>query len=246
MQVGTPTWRAHPEGLARQGFAAPGDLARVNTEAVTLLMELRRQLALEDRVLIAGVVGPLRDGYDASDAPDATAAEAYHRPQSEVLAHAGVDLLYGPTFASAEEMVGLARAFAATGVPYALAPIIGADGCLRDGTPLADLIARIDDAVTPPPMHFLIGCVHPSHVAEARATPAWPRSNRVAGLKANASPLPPEALDGSDHLQASDIVGFVGGMSELHRAGLRILGGCCGTGAAHIRALAHRFTAEAV
>jgi len=35
-------------------------------------------------------------------------------------------------------------------------------------------------------------------------------------------------------------------MSELHRAGLRILGGCCGTGEVHIRALAHRFKAEAV
>ena len=36
MQIGTPTWRAHPEGLARQGFAAAGDLARVNGEAVSV------------------------------------------------------------------------------------------------------------------------------------------------------------------------------------------------------------------
>src|SRR5690349_20508872 len=30
MQVGTPTWRAHPEGLARQGCAAADDIARIN------------------------------------------------------------------------------------------------------------------------------------------------------------------------------------------------------------------------
>lgn len=246
MQVGTPTWRAHPEGLARQGFTAPGDLARVNGEAVALLAGLRRELGLEGSVVIAGVVGPQRDGYDPSDAPDAAAAETYHRPQAEALARAGVDLLYGPTFAGAEELLGLARAFAATGVPYALAPVVGPEGRLRDGTPLADLIARIDGAVTPPPLHFLIGCVHPSHVAEAWATPAWPRSGRVAGLKANASPLPPEALDGSESLQAGDVDGFVAGMEALHRGGFRILGGCCGTGEAHIRALARRFAAEAV
>lgn len=30
MQIGTPTWRAHPECLNRLGFAAPGDVERVN------------------------------------------------------------------------------------------------------------------------------------------------------------------------------------------------------------------------
>jgi S-methylmethionine-dependent homocysteine/selenocysteine methylase len=71
MQIGTPTWRAHPEGLARQGFTAPDDLRRVNAEAVVLLRDLRRTMALEERVIIAGVIGPRRDGYDPAGAPDA-------------------------------------------------------------------------------------------------------------------------------------------------------------------------------
>src|SRR5260221_5038221 len=41
MQLGTPSWRAHPECLARLGFAAPGDVARVNAAAVGFLRELR-------------------------------------------------------------------------------------------------------------------------------------------------------------------------------------------------------------
>src|SRR5258708_2799342 len=166
MQIGTPTWRAHPEGLARQGFAAAGDLARGN--------------------------GPRRDGYDPHGAPDAATAEAYHTPQVRVLAGLGVDLLYAPTFASTEELLGVARACAATGLPYALAPVIEADGRLPDGTLLGDAIARIDEGAAPPPLHFLVGCVHPTRFSAAAAHAAWPGSHRVVGLKANASTLPPD------------------------------------------------------
>jgi S-methylmethionine-dependent homocysteine/selenocysteine methylase len=169
MQIGTPTWRAHPEGLARQGFAAAGDLARVNGEAVTFLADMRRDLGLDGQIFIAGVIGPRRDGYDPHGAPDAATAEAYHAPQVRVLAGLGVDLLYAPTFASTEELLGVARACAATGLPYALAPVIEADGRLPDGTPLGDAIARIDQGAAPRPIHFLVGCVHPTRFSAAAA-----------------------------------------------------------------------------
>ena len=71
MQIGTPTWRAHPEGLARQGFTASDDLHRVNAAAVALLRDLRQDSALQGLVFIAGVIGPRHDGYDPASAPDA-------------------------------------------------------------------------------------------------------------------------------------------------------------------------------
>lgn len=244
MQIGTPTWRAHPEGLARQGFRAGDDLARVNGEAVTFLKDMRRDLGLLDKVFIAGVVGPRRDGYDPAGAPDAVTAEAYHAPQARVLADCGVDLLYAPTFASTEELLGVARAFAATGLPYALAPVIEADGRLPDGTPLGEAVARIDESAAPRPIHFLVGCVHPTRFSQAAASAAWPSSHRVAGLKANASTLPPEDLDKLDHLDEGKPEAFAALMSGLHAGGYKVLGGCCGTSDAHIRALARRLTAE--
>src|SRR4029077_16704364 len=127
-RLAPPSGRADPKGLARQGFAAAADLARVNGEAVTLLTDMRRDLGLDGQVFIAGVIGPRRDGYDPYGAPDAATAEAYHAPQVRVLAGLGVDLLYAPTFASTEELLGVARTCAATGLPYALAPVIEADG----------------------------------------------------------------------------------------------------------------------
>ena len=243
MQIGTPTWRAHPEGLARQGFAATGDLARVNGEAVTFVKDIRRDLGLEDQVFIAGVIGPRRDGYDPAGAPDAATAEAYHTPQVRVLAGLGVDLLYAPTFASTEELLGVARACAATGLAYALAPVIEADGRLLDGTPLGEAIARIDAGAAPRPLHFLVGCVHPTRFSAAAAAAAWPASHRVAGLKANASTLPPDQLDKLDHLEEGKPEAFAALMSGLHAGGYKVLGGCCGTSDAHIRALARRLTA---
>ena len=160
-----------------------------------------------------------------------------------MLAGLGVDLLYAPTFASTEELLGIARACAATGLPYALAPVIEADGRLPDGTPLADAIARIDAGAAPPPIHFLVGCVHPTRFSQAAASAAWPRSHRVVGLKANASTLPPEQLDKLDHLEEGKPEAFAALMSGLHAGGYKVLGGCC-TSDAHIRALARRLTAE--
>jgi S-methylmethionine-dependent homocysteine/selenocysteine methylase len=242
MQIGTPTWRAHPEGLARQGFVDAGDLARVNGAAVVFLKNMRRDLGLEDKVFIAGVIGPRHDGYNPSGAPDAATAEAYHSSQARVLAESGVDLLYAPTFAGARELLGVARACAATGLPYVLAPVIEADGHLPDGTALGDMVARIDTGATPAPLHFLVGCVHPTRFSAAMAAPAWPMSDRVVGLKANASTLPPEELDKLDHLEEGKPEVFAALMAGLHAGGLKVLGGCCGTSDAHIRALARRLT----
>jgi S-methylmethionine-dependent homocysteine/selenocysteine methylase len=248
MQIGTPTWRAHPEGLARQGFTAPGDLHRVNAAAVALLRDLREARGLKGRVFIAGVIGPRRDGYDPHNAPDAGEARAYHGAQAACLAALGVDLLYAPTFASADELRGVAAAMAATGLPYALAPVIDAGGVLRDGTPLADVIGRIDAEVTPRPQHYLIGCVHPTTFRKARQHhPKLPDNvpGRVVGLKANASNLPPDQLDKLDYLEEGQPENFADLMLDLHRDyGLRVLGGCCGTDDRHIRAIANRLIAS--
>jgi S-methylmethionine-dependent homocysteine/selenocysteine methylase len=248
MQVGTPTWRAHPEGLARQGFTAADDLHRVNAAAVALLQDLRQESALQGLVFIAGVIGPRHDGYDPASAPQASEARDYHGPQAACLAKLGVDLLYAPTFASAAELHGVAAAMAATGLPYVLAPVIDAHGALLDGMPLVEAIRHIDTEVTPRPLHYLIGCVHPTTFRAARRhlrLLPGDVAGRVIGLKANASNLPPDQLDKLDHLEEGQPERFAELMLDLRRDyGLRLLGGCCGTDDRHIRAIASRVAAE--
>jgi S-methylmethionine-dependent homocysteine/selenocysteine methylase len=244
MQIGTPTWRAHPDCLARLGYGRPDDLARVNRAAVRLLDDLRAQAGLQDRVYIAGVIGPRRDGYDPAGAPGTVEARAYHARQAEVLAACGVDLLYAPTFACASELIGVAQAMASTGLPYVLAPVLGEDGRLPDGTALADAIDAVDAAVVPRPLHVMVGCVHPSRVqAIAASGSAGALPDRVAGIKANASTLPPDQLDKLGRLDEGDCQLFARQMTALRRDhGLRVLGGCCGTNDRHIAALAALLT----
>lgn len=247
MQMGTPTWRAHRDCLSRLGFDAPGDVARVNGEAVRFLDGLRAEAGLGDRVVIAGVLGPRADGYDPAGAPDRATARAYHQEQADILAGAGVDLLYAPTFAGAAELEGVAEAMAATGLPYVLAPVIDPDGRLMDGTPFAEAIARIDAAVIPPPMDFMVGCTHPTRFRAARAiaAPQGPLAARVTGLKANASTLPPEELARLTTLDEGAPDSFAREMVGLRRDyGLRLLGGCCGTDHRHIAALAAALVAD--
>jgi len=240
MLVGTATWRAHPDGLVKQGFTAPDDLRRVNEAAVRFLRELRGALGLDELIYIGGVIGPRCDGYDASGAPDEAGAYAYHAQQARVLAQAGADVLYAPTFPNTEELAGVAHACADTDLPYVLAPVIDARGLLPDGARLADVVARVDAAAWRAPLHFQVGCVHPNHYLEASGGNGWPESSRILGLQANASALPPEELEKLDRAAGDDPDSFAAYMGTLYQRGARVLGGCCGTSDAHLRALARR------
>jgi S-methylmethionine-dependent homocysteine/selenocysteine methylase len=239
LMVDTPTWRAHPDGLVRQGFRAD-DVARVVAEAVALLRDLRQELGLERRVFIGGVVGPRFDGYDPANSPDAAASRFYHCAQVQALADQGVDFFYAPTFPSIAELLGLSMAFAATGRPYIPAPVIDARGYLADGESLADAIALIDGAARPTPLCFAVGCVHPVNFAQALSTLTSPARARILGIAANGSPLSHETLDGLDHNESDTPEAFSDLMTDLRRRGMKILGGCCGTGDEHLRVLAKR------
>jgi S-methylmethionine-dependent homocysteine/selenocysteine methylase len=51
MQVGAPTWRAHPEGPVRQGFTASDGLHRVNAAGVALLSSPTAWLPRPQRIM---------------------------------------------------------------------------------------------------------------------------------------------------------------------------------------------------
>jgi S-methylmethionine-dependent homocysteine/selenocysteine methylase len=233
IQLGSPTWRASRKWTS--------DVEKVNAAAVQLLRGIIHEFA-GARIVLAGVIGPASDGYEAREALSAEDASAYHREQANVLARLDIDLLYAPTFPAFSELSGVARAMAKTGRPYALAPMLHPNGSMLDGTSLAEAITRIDAEVSSTPSHYMIGCLYPTHAQTAlRALRVTEPSlvKRVRGLKANASPLPTEELDKLKHLAASDVQ--IWAREELACArefSLAILGGCCGTDERYIEALA--------
>jgi homocysteine S-methyltransferase len=133
--------------------------------------------------------------------------------------------------------------------PFAVAPMLRPDGKMIDGTPLASAIQRLDDDTTARPWHYMLGCLYPTNAESAlealfRAAPS--KAHRVVGLKANASPLSPEELDRSERLERKPPEEFAQAMWECaNRFGLNVLGGCCGTDAAYIAAIAEDARARA-
>ena len=108
---------------------------------------------------------------------------------------------------------------------------------MLDGTSLDDATKRIDSETTQKPLGFMVNCAHPSFLC-AEQQPAE-LFDRLIGYQANASSLDHDQLDGSADLQIDSVAEWGDSMLELHRRyRIKILGGCCGTGPAHLRHLA--------
>jgi S-methylmethionine-dependent homocysteine/selenocysteine methylase len=228
--IGTPTFRASRHFAARAGR----DVRRLNEVAVALHRGIAD--AAGGPVFVAGVLGPANDAYTPGEALSADEAAEYHAEQASILAGAGADLLFAATFPAVEEALGASRAMEATGLPAVPSFVLGQDGRVLDGTPVAEAVARI--AAETSPAYVSLSCVHPS-LAE-RALEGVERG-RILELKANGSRLSTEELVKLDHAQSDPPDRFAAEMWDVHeRFGLRVLGGCCGTDDRHIAALAER------
>jgi homocysteine S-methyltransferase len=241
--LGTPTFRASPDRIRRAGLGGAGAVERLNRACKEFLEEVRAEFS-SMRIYLAGVIGPRGDAYRADAGLPVDAAAAYHRPQAEALAAAGVDFLFAPTFPAVPEATGVARAMGTTRLPYIVSFVLQPDGTIMDGCSLADAIRQVDAAADPPPLYYSISCVYPT-VAErglacAMSAPGM-TEDRVLELKANASRLSAAELDQLGHLDAEPPAVWAAAIWSIHEQfGLRVLGGCCGTDDRHLRALARR------
>jgi S-methylmethionine-dependent homocysteine/selenocysteine methylase len=230
----TPTWRANRERLEEAGIDSD-----LNGEAVRFLTRLRDEAA--DRaaapILVGGLIGCRNDCYRPEEGLPADEARAFHAWQLERLARAGADFLIAETLPHRDEALGIAQAMAATGSPFLVSFVIDRSGTLLDGTPLIDAVRSIDEAVEPRPLGYMTNCSYPTFLRAETQPPAL--FERLIGLQANGSSLDHSELDGAPELQADDVAAWGEAMLTLNRRyGVTILGGCCGTGADHLRYLA--------
>lgn len=242
MMVGAPTWRANPE---RVSASTDRSCEEINKECVRLLTSLRSEYGeFSRKILVGGLLACKGDAYDPSESLSTDDAERFHRDQVEVLAESGVDYLLAATLPATDEACGIATAMSKSGIPYILSFVIRHTGKILDGTPLHKAISRIDSSVNPRPACYWVNCVHPTIFAGAMTTESfWSPTvtDRVIGLQANTSSLPPEELDDSTTLHTAEPSMFATWMLQLNRTfHTRILGGCCGTEPAHIRSIAEQ------
>ena len=97
----------------------------------------------------------------------------------------------------------------------------------------------IDSKTNHGPLGFMVNCAYPSFLCAARQPAAL--FNRLIGYQANASSLDHCDLDNRDQLEAENVSEWGDQMLELNRLyGMKILGGCCGTGSEHLQYIVGR------
>lgn len=236
----SPTWRASADWAEPLGYTID-ELRDANREAIALMTELRDEAAVDEMgpTVISGCIGPRGDGYDVSEQQPVRVARSYHAFQAETFAESGADMVTAITMNHLGEAAGVALAAADAGLPSAISFTVETDGLLPDGSTLREAIEFVDDETGGGPAYFMINCAHPDHFAGVlESDAAW--TQRVRGLRANASRKSHAELDDSETLDAGD----PRELAELY-ARLRldfpqvtVLGGCCGTDARHIEQIA--------
>ena len=235
----TPTWRASSVWGARLGYDAAA-LDRVNRRAIALVADLRESWGHPQLpVLLSGNIGPQADAYRPASTLSAAEAQDYHVAQVATFADAGADLVTALTITYVDEAIGITRAAVRAGVPVVISFTVETDGRLPSGQPLGDAVTALDEATDRAAAHLMVNCAHPTHFAGVlEPGSAW--TDRIRGVRANASTSSHAELDEADALDDGDPADlgrrYAGLTGLLPR--LAVVGGCCGTDARHVAAIA--------
>ena len=143
------------------------------------------------------------------------------------LAAAGVDLILVETMNTVREAVAASRGAAETGLPFVVSCVTDGRGRLLSGERVEEL-GRALLALPAPPDALGVNCVAARALGGdlARLAAAAPGRPLAAYGNVFSDPVPPEDY-------AALAAGWVG-------LGARLVGGCCGTTAAHTRAVSKR------
>jgi homocysteine S-methyltransferase len=231
----TPTWRANRDWGDKLGYS-PGDLDRVNRDAVALAREVRaEEETAETPIAICGTIGPRGDAYHPDHAMSPADAKRYHAAQIATFADAGVDMIGAYTLAYAEEAAGIVAAAADAAIPVSISFTVETDGRLPSGQELQDAIAFVDSETGGAAIYFMVNCAHPTHFGPViERGGAW--LDRLGGMRANASRKSHAELDRAPGLDAGDPEQLGAEYRALKPSmqHARVLGGCCGTDTRHV------------
>src|SRR6202044_1874366 len=225
--IETNTFGANAFRLARHSLAdRVPDINRMGAR-------LAREAAKSFDVWVAGSVGPLGTRIEPLGKTSFEEARGAFREQIEALAEAGVDLLMLETFGYLEELhqAMLAAKDVGAKLPLVVQVTIDEDGNCLDGSDPATFAPRLEDWGAD-----VIGCN--CSVGPVAMLDAIERVRALTSLPLAAQPNAgiPRSVEGrniylcSPEYMASYARKFVA-------AGVKLVGGCCGTTPEHIRVM---------
>lgn len=221
----TNTFGANRKRLAAFGFAEKVKL--INHAGVRIAREAAR-----DQAFVAGAVGPLGIRLEPLGPTSFEEARAIFREQIAALVEAGVDLLMLETFRDTNEIreaILAAREVAGPDIAIIAQLSIEDDGSLRDGTSTEDFTERLNEW----PVDVIgLNCSSGPKVMLETIEKMVGYTTKPLSAMPNAGL--PATVEGRNLYLCSPEY-----MAQYARrflmAGVRIVGGCCGTTAEHIK-----------
>jgi len=149
------------------------------------------------------------------------------------------------TMTYTDEAIGITRAAQAADLPAVISFTLETDGKLPSGQLLGDAIEEVDSETDGAPAYYMINCAHPTHF-EKILTGDEPWTDRIRGLRANASTKSHAELDEAEELDEGDPEDLANRYVDLKDKlpELNVLGGCCGTDERHVEQICHAWLAR--
>jgi S-methylmethionine-dependent homocysteine/selenocysteine methylase len=230
------TFRTQRRTLARGGW---GDQAGSLTQrAVTLARSAADAVAAKRRIFVLGSAPTLEDCYRPDLVPDDASLAAEHREHADHLVAAGVDAILVETMNTIREAVGATRAAREAGAAVLVSFVCWEGPTLLSGEPLG---AALDAVSTYEPLALLVNCLPPSNVDPCLEVLA--ARQRPFGVYANLGA--PDDVTGFTRSQDCTPHAYAAHAARWLEAGARLVGGCCGTTPAHLRAMVQKLRAPA-
>jgi S-methylmethionine-dependent homocysteine/selenocysteine methylase len=234
--ITTNTYGVIRSNLAQEGLE--DRFAELNLLACTLAGQARQQS--EASVLIAGSLPPLAGSYRPDLVGRLEDIEPLYREQADLLAP-HVDLFICETMSSAAEGRAAALAACQTGKPVWVAWTLHEDQCgkLRSGETVREAAEVLSDLAV---SGFLANCCAPESITRALPQLVETGAAYCGGYANTFQPIPEDwQLDGDkqtdgflDLRSDLDPASYAGYVTRWLQAGANVVGGCCGTGPAHI------------
>jgi len=211
--------------------------------SVQLARQARSKAGRESTVAVAGILSPLEHCFRPDLVPSAEQARSEHEAIARVFAEEKVDLLLLESMNTIAEARAALAAGRAVGLPVWVSFVLGPEGELLSREPLAQAMAEMErggaDAV-------LVNCAPPEDITRALAT--LRRGSLPFGGFAHIGRFSPPSWKFEFFPQFVDTdqwppERYAAEAERWRSSGATILGGCCGTGPAHIAALGARLEA---
>ena len=186
-------------------------------------------------VIVAGSIGPTGDLFEPLGPLTVEAGAKAFEAQAKGLAAGGADIAWIETMSSVDEVKAAVKGVAAAGLPYVVTLSFDTNGRTMMGVTPAQL-ARLAHELEPRPLAFGGNCG--TGASELMAAILNLESAKSEGdvLVAKSNCGIPQYVDGE--IEYSGTPELMADYARLALdAGVRIIGGCCGTSPDHIRAM---------